>query len=1323
MCITTASSGVTSYAKDTGVDGSETAKKAVSDPIDEFIAAQKELLDEPDQEYWPGSRWWMSNGLHTDETIIAGVKELHDMGISVVEIVYRDGGERLPADLDTSGKYGWTSDTTPANIYAWGSEEWKHDTSLIIKEATKYGMGFSMTSGTNWSNANLPDTHLKPDDDGAGKSLGYRIQTVTGGEEFNGTLTRSSKTGREVSRQDLVAVVAMKRDPSSDGAINTAGNIAYATSDPERAMVYDDEATVVLTDRVKRDGAPVTKEKMKDPTGQADFTLNWSPPDNGTYDIYSFWIQATGQSATPSSGTNYTINYIDPYGVEALIDFYEKDFFTDDLKKIIRENGRGEIYMDSLEVSTSNGQTGQFWGYTLMDEFKKRHGYDLTRYLPYIIRTGSRAEYTQYLTKMLGNNDVKEAKIRADLYAVMTDSYVNNVLLPLKKWLNKELNMKLRAEIAFNLPYELSLSGRGVDYVEAESLDFGEQIENYRGFAGAANVYGRRLSSETGALNGQTYAHGLERYMRMVNTQFAGGIQHTVWHGYSSLSGVKPIDDKQGTPTYWPGNDMMSSNFSDRLGPRQPAFDHYDDFMTKISRDQAVLQQGKAQVDLAIMHTDYYTVHDYVGSATDVDLMRNRKANFMKDLSLQDAGYTYNFLAPENLENLEAEGIVDYDPDQGLIPENVGYQAVIVYQENMRVKSAEKLLELAEKGLPIIFVNGLNVRHMLTKGTNNWGQAIGSSSPNADTVSKALWSVSKIHEQAAAYTLGLGEDDAQLKGIVTKLKALPNVIELSPDDLPTDPHNPDPEGWGYDDKYFYNKTGILEALQDLGIRPRAEFTESNKNYFTVMRKTDDTLYLWAYNFMSDDEFKPQKVNFDLNNDINISVSEIGKPYTINTWTGEIAELGDYTIKDGRISFDLTLEPGETTVIALDLKNPGDGVHAVSTNADKALLNNGALSVYATETGTYKTVLSDGTEVVNEIQAPANISLPEWNLTVEDWTRGELVDITENRGKGYTTTESYWTTKKTPIVVGKTSLIPWKDIPAVGDKVSGIGTYTTTFKLPEDWSDANGAYLDIESLSRNTAYVWVNGQRARGLDIVAGTVDVSELLQPGVNTIKVEVSSTLRNRLIDLKYPGMNPNSNNLPGGPPPPNGGRYSIKMPPADYGMVGDTQLVTYTKALVYDSVAEKDKALLRGLIEEAEKLLVEDYTDDSWQALQVALEAAKTVVANDKSTHDAIVSAKASLQAAIDALIKIVMVVSNGNRQSNIDFEIKSANGKGYMLYISETGEADSFKKYSNVNYNSKGVHVKGLTNGKTYYAYIVYSSGEVYKKSATAVLNPSK
>lgn len=49
---------------------------------------------------------------------------------------------------------------------------------------------------------------------------------------------------------------------------------------------------------------------------------------------------------------------------------------------------------------------------------------------------------------------------------------------------------------------------------------------------------------------------------------------------------------------------------------------------------------------------------------------------------------------------------MDYREGEGLIPDNVGYQAVIVYQDSMNVESAEKLLELAKKRLPVIIVIG-----------------------------------------------------------------------------------------------------------------------------------------------------------------------------------------------------------------------------------------------------------------------------------------------------------------------------------------------------------------------------------------------------------------------------------------------------------------------------------------------------------------------------------------------------------------------------------------------------------------------------------------
>jgi len=88
------------------------------------------------------------------------------------------------------------------------------------------------------------------------------------------------------------------------------------------------------------------------------------------------------------------------------------------------------------------------------------------------------------------------------------------------------------------------------------------------------------------------------------------------------------------------------------------------------------------------------------------------------------------------------------------------------------------------------------------------------------------------------------------------------------------------------------------------------------------------------------------------------------------------------------------------------------------------------------------------------------------------------------------------------------------------------------------------------------------------------------------------------------------------------------------------------------------------------------------------------------------------------------LITKVTNGNGQANVDFAIASANGKGYTVYLSKTGVEGPFTKYGDVNYNSKGAHVKGLTNGTVYFVYIEYTDAKnVVTRSEAVELRPSK
>jgi hypothetical protein len=71
------------------------------------------------------------------------------------------------------------------------------------------------------------------------------------------------------------------------------------------------------------------------------------------------------------------------------------------------------------------------------------------------------------------------------------------------------------------------------------------------------------------------------------------------------------------------------------------------------------------------------------------------------------------------------------------------------------------------------------------------------------------------------------------------------------------------------------------------------------------------------------------------------------------------------------------------------------------------------------------------------------------ISVDSWDAGETQTIVEDRGLGYQTREVRPTTAITRIEAGTGPLEAWKDIPAVGPEISGIGEYATTLTVPEE----------------------------------------------------------------------------------------------------------------------------------------------------------------------------------------------------------------------------------------------------------------------------------
>lgn len=972
-----------------------------------------QLIKNPSIEFRPELRWWLAEGLHTDETLRREIDTAYRLGFGGMEFLAMDEG-----DVDHA-RYGW------------GAEEWTHDSQVVVEETTRRNMAVSFTSGTNWSNANLPT--IDADHPAAAKELDLVSEDLVSGTVRTGALPRI----------DLEAEPAPSLLPGHRGKVGEQVLVAVVAArvleETEVGVVLDADSVVDLTGRVHEE------------------TLEWTAPEDGPWRLFTYWMHGTGQTASPSSSVNYTVSYVDPDGTQAVIDYWDSVVLTPELRQEIGRNPRAQMYMDSLELETY-GAGGLFWGRTVAEEFQARRGYDVVPWLPFLTRNvGFMAASTIYHNEPGTEHRVTVEKVRFDYVRTLTDLYIENMLRPFAAFLHDQ-GMTLRAEISYGLPFELSRPGPEVDGIETESLEFGSQIDAYRLLAGAAHLFGKQYSSETGATSRN---HILDHrfYDQIIATQLAAGITKTVLHGWASPVGAEGV-------TQWPGHEGMWPMFSERFDTRQPGSEFYPLWNAALGRYQCVLRQGKPRIDVGILRTDHFTdntsgtcfVAQDGSRIRDEDAygrlwMRNRENHWWQDLGMQDAGWTYEFFDGSLLLH------DDVSFSDGLVqPNGPGYQALIVYQSELDPEAAGRILGWARQGLKVLVVHGARELKFLMSGLYT------------------------THERAAARTPGLDGRDGELASTLKELLALPSVAAIE------------------------DSAQTVDAVRNLGVVGRAEFTSENRSVLTHLREDGDLLHLYLYHFLYETG-EPVEVE--------VSLAGAGAVHRIDGWTGEIRHHPSALQDGGRTLVTVTLAPGETALLTLDRS-------ATATAA----------------------TTSTPPETVAE--------LTEWTIAVESWDAGELELITEDRGLGYQTREVRPTTAITRLEAVTGTLRPWKDIPEIGPEVSGIGEYTATLHLDHDPHDENRYILDLGSTAGGLGSVQINDGKAKGFDTSSPVVDVTEHLRAGDNTVAIRVSSSLNNRLLARVYYEQVPDIMALLGGLEP-----RMQTTEVHDYGLLGPVRLL----------------------------------------------------------------------------------------------------------------------------------------------------------------------
>jgi hypothetical protein len=303
----------------------------------------------------------------------------------------------------------------------------------------------------------------------------------------------------------------------------------------------------------------------------SDGTLHWNSPA-GHWTVLRMGYALTGNRNRPSVPAGSGLE------VDKLSSKYVNRYFNGYIDPIKQHLGGllGQyphyMTMDSWEAGMQN------WTDDMIDQFKRRRGYDPTPWLPVLAGhvVGSAQQSDQFLWDF--------RRTLADLYAGEFYGTMDNDL--------HKIGMAAYSEasgVALEIPEDTLLNKSHIDIPMAEFWVHALHPESMyyvdvRGAASAAHVYGKPLVA-TESFTGGGYESPYT-FKKIADYWFAQGVNRLVFH----TSAEQPLDTK-------PGNTMVGSHINRNITWAELA----KPFMTYIARVSYMLQQGSPNADLAYL--------------------------------------------------------------------------------------------------------------------------------------------------------------------------------------------------------------------------------------------------------------------------------------------------------------------------------------------------------------------------------------------------------------------------------------------------------------------------------------------------------------------------------------------------------------------------------------------------------------------------------------------------------------------------------------------------------------------------------------------------
>ncbi|MHA8050318.1 glycosyl hydrolase [Aquirufa sp. ROCK-SH2] len=794
-------------------------------------------------------------------------------------------------------------------------------------------------------------------------------------------------------------------------------------------------------------------------------------------------------------------------GTRLLIQGYES-YWTTSIKELLKQNA-GDIFIDSHSID-GFGAPSDVWSSNMALDFQTQVGYDLMPHLPILIDAGidrvwgprgGGMDIKHYYTY----SDQSDVRIRADYNQVRSNLFVENRIKPFSDWAHGyNLALRLQPEDVptVNIPDQIQVS-YFLDRPEHETLSSGDQIDVYRPMASANHISGNTwYSNELAAARSLNYAQTFQDILVRQNKNFASGQSKGVYHVYPYSFNPKSV---------WPGyNTFAEGNFANSWGPRNPIW-AADALMinTWMARNEQVLKQGRAKIDVAVYMQNYSFPAPFVAGVGNI--------RFWNDLSLQEQGYTWDYLNPSMLYlpqvNVSHQRLYEAGPSYKAFILNGHLQSGSVYnpaKNTLPIQVAEIMLNYAKSGLPVILVGPLPSR---TPGNK----------PSEDEKLKQILEELKKHQSVHSLAT-----EKEVPGFLKSIGINPSMEPEKPSSLMSMRRFDPKTGTNY---YFLYNQG------DDQIPPPGYSTEEK---YKNLQGTPGNMFEEPKAVRTKGPTYGTKIGKELST--KISLEGYGQPFLMNAWSGEIQPIVYYQRKGNRVWIDVHLAVDESMLIGISqnpkqLGLPSQAVHTLSTTAEGVIpVSNGQMAIYASQKGKYLSILSNGKKVISQIPASMeakDLTIGTWKLRIEDWKPANPYGRT---GSASVTTE------KSQMDLTLNGLKPWPDIAELKN-VSGIGTYTYELELPSDWNPAkHGAKLSLGQVV-DTFTLKVNGKSV-SVDQISAETDLGATLKAGKNSIEIRVATTLNNRLVSLNKAAAD----------------RGIIQ----EYGLVGPVLLKPYSKALI---------------------------------------------------------------------------------------------------------------------------------------------------------------